>query len=282
MSRKNIQREILGQNLLCYIPKSAGVLLDPMTGKLTTLDIRFRNGGSEAHLGIFLGQVCSMAGGSLDFYLYYTNTSFLNGQDHKVHNTQSTTVSVPSLELGPPTPSLASECASPGSPRNQRGGGGTHSPVCEGGWGVPIRTTGEKAYYSVYSVVRTLYVKIVRGTVATRNQGNKPIYLFIYRLLCCVYMIIMVDMKRVTKILQFSFVQHIYAKNTNVFHIDAELNRITERTVHSTVLHFNTLVFKQHLQYIQYIEMRINRLAPLRGSLFQYFTYIHYYRICSV
>ncbi len=27
---------------------------------------------------------------------------------------------------------------------------------------------------------------------------------------------------------------------------------------------------------------RINRLAPLRGSLFQYFSYIHYYKICSL
>ncbi len=100
------------------------------------------------------------------------------------------------------------------------------------------------------------------------NSGTL-IVIFIYRLLCCVSMIIMVDMKRVTKILQFSFVQHIlvYAENTNVFHIDAELNRITERTVHSTVLHFKTLVFKQHLQYIQYIEMRINAEHFLRMQI---------------
>ncbi len=43
---------------------------------------------------------------------------------------QSTTVSVPSFELGPstPTPSPPSELALPPEPK----GGGTHSPACEG------------------------------------------------------------------------------------------------------------------------------------------------------
>ncbi len=55
-----------------------------------------------------------------------------------------------------PTPSLASECAPP--PGN-KGAGGTL--VCgRGGGRVPIPTTGEKAYHSAYSVVRTQKRKI--------------------------------------------------------------------------------------------------------------------------
>jgi hypothetical protein len=54
--------------------------------------------------------------------------------------TESTTVAVPSSELGPPHPSPQ---ASVFPPRNQRGGG-THSPVGEG-VGVSIRTPREKA-----------------------------------------------------------------------------------------------------------------------------------------
>ncbi len=52
-----------------------------------------------------------------------------------------TTVYVPSSELGLPHPFPASECAL--SPRNQ-GGGGTLA-YGQGGGGVPIPTTGEKA-----------------------------------------------------------------------------------------------------------------------------------------
>ncbi len=43
------------------------------------------------------------------------------------------------------TPSLASECAPPPEP------GGAHSPAGQGGGGVPIPTTGEKALHSAYS-----------------------------------------------------------------------------------------------------------------------------------
>jgi hypothetical protein len=57
-------------------------------------------------------------------------------------------VSDPSSELGPPTPSPASE-----SPRNQRGEEG-NTRVRERGWADAIRTTGEKAWHSVYSVRR--------------------------------------------------------------------------------------------------------------------------------
>jgi hypothetical protein len=61
-------------------------------------------------------------------------------------------VSVPSSVLGLPTPYPASEWAPP----ETKGGKGTHSPAGEGAAG-PIRTTGEKAYYSVYSVT-TLFM----------------------------------------------------------------------------------------------------------------------------
>ncbi len=63
--------------------------------------------------------------------------------------TKSTTVSVPSLELGPPRPSLNASVLPPGA-----GGGGGYTHACGGG-GVPIQTTGEKADYYAYSVVRT-------------------------------------------------------------------------------------------------------------------------------
>ncbi len=54
-------------------------------------------------------------------------------------------MSVSSSELGSATPSLASECFSPVDPT----GGGQHSLV---GGGDPIRTTGQKALHSEYSV----------------------------------------------------------------------------------------------------------------------------------
>jgi hypothetical protein len=60
-----------------------------------------------------------------------------------------------SSELGPPTPSPTSECA---PLRSQRGGG--HTRLWEGGGRVPIRTTGEKAEHSVYSVVLVMFVKM--------------------------------------------------------------------------------------------------------------------------
>ncbi len=56
-------------------------------------------------------------------------------------------VSVPSSELAPPSLSSASECV----PFWNQGGGGQHSLEGEGA-GEPIRKTGEKAWYSVYSV----------------------------------------------------------------------------------------------------------------------------------
>ncbi len=61
--------------------------------------------------------------------------------------TYSTTVPVPSSELDPAPPPLSRElCPSP--PGNQTGRGHTCLRVRR--WGVPIRTTGEKAQYSVY------------------------------------------------------------------------------------------------------------------------------------
>jgi hypothetical protein len=48
-----------------------------------------------------------------------------------------------------PTPSLASQCV---LPRGTKGEGDTFTQGPLGGEEVPIRTTGEKALYSVYSV----------------------------------------------------------------------------------------------------------------------------------
>ncbi len=58
-------------------------------------------------------------------------------------------MSVPSSELGPPTPFPPSECVLPGTKR-----GRSQSPAGEGmggggGMGVPVRTAGEKAERSV-------------------------------------------------------------------------------------------------------------------------------------
>jgi hypothetical protein len=55
-----------------------------------------------------------------------------------------------------PTPSPPSECVPlpPGTI-----GGNTHSHACEGGGGAPIRTTGEKALHSVYSVLLVIHEK---------------------------------------------------------------------------------------------------------------------------
>jgi hypothetical protein len=72
------------------------------------------------------------------------------GSDHPLYYTKSITVSVPSSELGPPTPSPASECVTP-PPRNQ-GWGITRLRVR--GWADPVRTTGKKAWPSVYSAER--------------------------------------------------------------------------------------------------------------------------------
>jgi hypothetical protein len=56
------------------------------------------------------------------------------------------------VQIGtPPTRFHASECAPP-PPRNQSGRGHTHQGVR--GWGIPSRTTGEKALYSAYSVTQ--------------------------------------------------------------------------------------------------------------------------------
>jgi hypothetical protein len=54
----------------------------------------------------------------------------------------------PSSELGPPTPCDASEFVHP--PRNQRGG---NTRLRVRGWADPIRTTGEKAWHCIYSVL---------------------------------------------------------------------------------------------------------------------------------
>ncbi len=48
-----------------------------------------------------------------------------------------------------PNPYPASECALPPGPK----GGRAHSLADEGGGGVPIPTTGEKAQHSAYTVV---------------------------------------------------------------------------------------------------------------------------------
>jgi hypothetical protein len=81
--------------------------------------------------------------------------SVLSTCDFLCHYPKNTTVSVPRWNWNPPPPlPLASVPFS--SPRNQKGGGYTLACVSEGG-GVPIRTTGEKAWYSVYSVVLTFF-----------------------------------------------------------------------------------------------------------------------------
>ncbi len=63
---------------------------------------------------------------------------------------------IPSSELVPPASSPASECVPPGSQR------GAHSPAGEGA-GESIRTTGEKAWHSVYSAVGGLPFSFVFG-----------------------------------------------------------------------------------------------------------------------
>jgi hypothetical protein len=66
---------------------------------------------------------------------------------HKWDFRCSTRVSVPSSILGSPFPSSpTSECVSPLGPK---GGEEQH---CLRGWGNSIRTTGKKAWHSVYSV----------------------------------------------------------------------------------------------------------------------------------
>ncbi len=72
--------------------------------------------------------------------------------------TQSTTVYIPSLELGPPHPFSRKQVCS--SPRNKRGV--THSPAGEG-VGDPIPTTGETAQDSIYLVVNTNFKEIEKS-----------------------------------------------------------------------------------------------------------------------
>ncbi len=69
-------------------------------------------------------------------------------------------MSVPSSELAP-APSPASECV---PPQNQRGG--QHSLAGEGA-GKPIRTTGEKAWHSVYSVAFYMHDTYVTSTAVS-------------------------------------------------------------------------------------------------------------------
>jgi hypothetical protein len=67
------------------------------------------------------------------------------GVRHKVQTYLEYHSACPLVEIGTPTPSPASECA---SHRNQRGAGGTlqvHTHLRVKGGGVPIRTTREKA-----------------------------------------------------------------------------------------------------------------------------------------
>ncbi len=63
---------------------------------------------------------------------------------------------VNSSELATPAPSPASECVPP-PPLEPKGG--QHSPAGEGARGEPIRTTREKAWHSVYSVVETVKLR---------------------------------------------------------------------------------------------------------------------------
>ncbi len=78
----------------------------------------------------------------------YKNLSLEEGLKY----TWSTRVSLPSSESGLPIPVPASECASRLGPK-----GGQHSLVSEGG-GDPIRTTGQKAWHSVYSVLSLQFI----------------------------------------------------------------------------------------------------------------------------
>jgi hypothetical protein len=69
--------------------------------------------------------------------------------EHKVHVYLEYHSVRPLVWIGTPPPPIqspASECVP------WTNGRGTHSPAGEGVGGVPIRTTGEKASYSVYSV----------------------------------------------------------------------------------------------------------------------------------
>ncbi len=74
----------------------------------------------------------------------------------KYHSIKSTTLYVPSSELGLPQP-LSRKQVCP--PLNQRVGGHTRLRL-GGGW-VPIPTTGEKAKHSAYSVPTTIRLIIM-------------------------------------------------------------------------------------------------------------------------
>ncbi len=97
--------------------------------------------------------------------MYYVEKQCWLLSVERLKYTQSTRVSVSSLEFGPPTsfPPIASV-----SPPLDPGGGGQNSLVVEG-VGDPVRTTVQKAGHSVYSVV--LSVKICYFIQATRVQN---------------------------------------------------------------------------------------------------------------
>ncbi len=76
--------------------------------------------------------------------------SSLYPDPHKVHTYLEYHSVCPLVGIG--TPSVP-------PPPDTGGGGSTYSPAREGVRGVPIRTTGEKAAYSVYSVLTPTWCK---------------------------------------------------------------------------------------------------------------------------
>ncbi len=75
-------------------------------------------------------------------------------------------MSIPSSELGPPTPLTRRPCC---PPLGSGGGGeGKHFRLRGRRWADLIRTTGEKTWYSAYSVHGNLH--------AAKNWGTLPIY----------------------------------------------------------------------------------------------------------
>ncbi len=84
---------------------------------------------------------------------------------------KSTTVYVPSLELGLPHPTLIPQASvsSLSSPLNQRGGGGTRWG--KGGGRVPIPTTEKKVLHSAHSVYTAIRV--------SRDRNETTVSVFI-------------------------------------------------------------------------------------------------------
>jgi hypothetical protein len=78
------------------------------------------------------------------------------------------TVSVPSSELGPPTPSPASEYV---RPLNQKGGGDTLACGWGGGGGL-IRTTGEKAYSTLSTLCARILLLYRISTQSSLHPSN--------------------------------------------------------------------------------------------------------------